>query len=98
MRFIPFILSLFLASTSYAQKTNQQERTVVRIDTIVTFIPNFIEEIVEIVVVYAGDGQEEEKAYFKYETARKIGEDTIIVFDPKTMKEDTIIVKCVLKE
>lgn len=93
MRFIPFILFLFLASTSYGQNTNPQEQTIVRIDTIITFHPATYEETIEVVVVYAGEEQKEEKADFKYETTEKNGVDTLIIFNPKTMKEETIIVK-----
>ncbi len=99
MRFIPFILFLFLASTSYGQQTTtQEEKDVVRIDTIITFDPETFEETIEL-VVYKGELRlAKDVVDFAEKATEKNGVDTIIIFDPKTMKEDTVIVKRGLKE
>lgn len=92
MKFIPFILFLCLASTSYGQTTPLNED--VRIDTIITFDPITFEERIE-VVVYTG---EEEKTDFKPKDSSSSLIDTVIVFDPVTMKEEIIIIKSKAKK
>ncbi len=90
MKFIPFILCLFIASVSYGQQTTSEKETV-RIDTVITFDPETFEETIE-VVVYKGEKTADEVADFTYKTDGTSTRDTIIIFDPETRKEDTIIV------